>query len=59
MHVVRGCQQQFVLPVRCSRCGQFFDLSYDILVEEPMMQEFVALMRQREVQDGMLCWDCR
>lgn len=51
--------QQLALPVACGKCGQIFDLSYDVSIDESMMQEFVAVMKQKKLQGGLLCWDCR
>lgn len=51
--------QKCVLPIKCSKCGDVFDLSYDVSIEESMFEEFLFVMRNRKVSGGMMCWDCR
>ncbi|MEK6855538.1 MAG: hypothetical protein AABX66_00090 [Nanoarchaeota archaeon] len=52
-------KNECALPVRCSRCGNVFDLGYDISIDEAMFEEFVQAMRMRSMQVGLLCWNCR
>ncbi|MEK6927598.1 MAG: hypothetical protein AABX11_04135 [Nanoarchaeota archaeon] len=51
--------QKCVLPVKCSRCGTIFDLSYEVSIDEGMYEEFLFAMKHRKIQGGMFCWDCR
>lgn len=51
-------RQISAIPAQCRRCGELFDLTYDLaqMSEERFMQE---LMRSVKNPRAALCWDCR
>ncbi len=53
--------QTLALPVQCSKCGNVFDLGYDIAQAENMekMEEVLKAIRAGYIQIPLLCWDCR
>ncbi len=48
----------YAMPAQCKRCGQLFDLSYDLekFGEEKLLLE---LMRAAHGAQSALCWECR
>ncbi len=54
-----------LMPEQCSKCGELFDLSYDLEREgfvnkEAIVVEIVGKMaRRREERRKHLCWRCR
>lgn len=55
-------EQMCALPVQCSRCGELFNLSYDLARDsgEIQLEEVVRALRMRKaVRKPLLCWDCR
>lgn len=54
------CMKQMLsaLPVQCKRCGEVFDLSYDLedVSQERLLQE---LIRTKRNPARLLCWECR
>jgi len=51
-------QLMSALPVRCKKCGELFDLSYDFedVSQERFMQELIKLKKR---PSAFFCWDCR
>lgn len=46
------------IPAQCKRCGELFDMSYDLVGvgEERLVLE---LMRATRNPRAVLCWECR
>jgi len=46
------------IPAQCKRCGELFDLSYDLeaMGEERLMFELLKASRNPKTS---LCWKCR
>ena len=46
------------IPAQCGKCGELFDLSYDLsgVDEERLMFELLRATRSPRTS---LCWDCR
>ena len=46
------------IPAQCKRCGELFDLSYDLenISEERLL---IELVRATKNPRSALCWECR
>ena len=46
------------IPAQCKRCGELFDLSYDLknMDSDRLVVELMQSMRNPRMA---LCWDCR
>lgn len=53
--------QTATMAVPCMKCGQLFDLSYDLarLGGEYGVDEVVRLLRGKDLNKIALCWGCR
>ncbi len=47
-----------LVPAQCKKCGELFDLSYDLerVGNERMVVELMKAIRNPRV---LLCWECR
>ena len=53
-------QQKMSMPANCGKCGELFDLSYDLRpnmereIEEELENRFVWKSKKE-----IMCWECR
>ena len=53
-------EQQLVMPEKCIRCGEVFDLLYDMPRSEERAWLRDSGKGSKKVDtDELLCWDCR
>ncbi|MEK6892765.1 MAG: hypothetical protein AABX07_01040 [Nanoarchaeota archaeon] len=53
-------QQLCLMPAKCNKCGELFDLSYDLARANEEIKDFGVLsVLARAKQKALLCWDCR
>ena len=47
-----------LVPAQCKKCGELFDLSYDLerVGDERMVAELMRAIQNPRV---LLCWECR
>lgn len=51
---------QIAMPAMCNKCGQVFDMSYDLNkgieeeIEDELENHFVLMNKK-----GVFCWECR
>lgn len=47
------------IPAQCRKCGELFDLSYDLegISEERLMAEVMKMARKNP--KALQCWECR
>jgi len=53
-------QQMMTMPVACNKCGELFDMRYDLkkgmeeAIEEELENHFIL-----QNKNNILCWKCR
>ena len=51
-----------LVPEKCGKCGELFDLKYDVEVLQRKLGEEEALEKvvcELKSKNGNLCWECR
>jgi hypothetical protein len=53
-------QQMCLMPAKCNKCGELFDLRYDLARSSEEIKGFsVFTALAKTKQKASLCWDCR